>query len=103
MLSDKERNALDEIERQLRWSSPELVRLFSGEEPLPPTRRRARFRVLLAAAALTALILLGPRTPTEAELRSQHRRPRSEPSQRFEARAHRHPRQPWPGRNWRES
>ena len=35
MLSDHELQALREIERRLRWTSPELIRLFDGVEPLP--------------------------------------------------------------------
>ena len=77
MLSDDELQALRDIERRLRWESPELVRLFNSAEPQPATnhRRRARSRVLLAAAALTGLALLGPRTLNEAEVRTQRRRP----------------------------
>lgn len=77
MLSDDERFALREIERRLRWSNPELVRLFGGAEPEPPAiqRQRARARVMVAAAALTALTLLGPRMLNEAEVRTHRRRP----------------------------
>ena len=77
MLSDDELQALREIERRLRWESPELVRLFNSQEPQPATnhRQRARTRVLLAAAALTGLMLLGPRMLNEAEVRTQRRTP----------------------------
>lgn len=77
MLSDDELQALREIERRLRWHSPELVRLFNSHNPQPKThrRQRARTRVLLAAAALTGLTLIGPRMLTEAEVRTQQRRP----------------------------
>ena len=77
MLSDDELHALRDIERRLRWESPELVRLFNSQEPQPATnhRRRARTRVLLATAALTGLTLIGPRVLTEAEVRTQQRRP----------------------------
>lgn len=77
MLNDDELHALREIERRLRWESPELARLFNSQEPRPETshRQRARTRMLLAAAALAGLILIGPRMLTEAEVRSQQRRP----------------------------
>ena len=77
MLSDDELHALREIERRLRWESPELVRLFNSQEPQPATnhRQRARNRVLLAAAAIKGLVQLGPRMPTEAEVRTQQRAP----------------------------
>jgi hypothetical protein len=49
VLSDDELQALREIERRLRWHSPELVRLFNIVEPQPETthHQRARTRVLL--------------------------------------------------------
>lgn len=77
MLSDDELQALRDIERRLRWESPELVRLFNSQDPQPETnhRQRARARVLLAAAALTGLTLIGPRMLTEAEVRTQQRAP----------------------------
>jgi hypothetical protein len=77
VLSDDELQALREIERRLRWASPELVQLFNSQEPQPETnhRQRARTRVLLATAALTGLTLIGPRMLTEAEVRTQQRRP----------------------------
>ena len=61
MLSDDELQALREIERRLRWESPELVQLFNSQEPQPATnhRQRARTRVLLAAAAITGLVAAG--------------------------------------------
>ena len=77
MLSDDELAALRDIERRLRWESPELVRLFNSVEPQPAKnhRKRARTRVLLAAAAVTGLALLGPRMLNEAEVRTQRRAP----------------------------
>lgn len=77
MLSDDEHQALREIERRMRSESPELVRLFLGEEAQVPenARHRARARALLAAAAITGCLLLGPRLLTEAEVRSQQRSP----------------------------
>ena len=77
MLSDDELQALRDIERRLRWNSPELVQLFNSVHPQPQTnhRRRARTRVLLAAAALAGLALLGPRMLNEAEIRTQQRAP----------------------------
>jgi hypothetical protein len=77
VLSDDELHALREIERRLRWESPELARLFNSQEPQPAMhhRQRARTRMLLSAAALTGLILRGPRGLTEAEVQSQQRRP----------------------------
>ncbi len=77
MLSDDELHALREIERRLRWQSPELVQLFNSQEPQPAKnhRQRARTRALLAAAAIKGLVLLGPRMPTEAEIRTQQRAP----------------------------
>ena len=77
MLSDDELAALRDIERRLRWNSPELVRLFNSQEAQPATnhRKRARTRALIAAAALTGLALLGPRMLNEAEVRTQRRRP----------------------------
>ena len=42
MLSDDELQALRDIERRLRWTSPELVRLFDGMGPLPEESRRKR-------------------------------------------------------------
>jgi hypothetical protein len=77
MLSDDEIQALREIERRLRWHSPELVRLFDSAEPQPEAkhRQRARARALLAAAAVKGVALLGPRMLTEAEVRTQRRQP----------------------------
>jgi DUF3040 family protein len=77
VLSDDELQALREIERRLRWESPELVQLFNSQEPQPAKnhRQRARTRVLLAVAAITGLVQLGPRTLTEAEVRTQQRVP----------------------------
>jgi hypothetical protein len=79
VFSDDELQALCEIERRLRWESPELVRLFNSQEPQPATnhRQRPKTRTLLAAAALTGLVLRGPRMPTEAEIRTQQRAPLS--------------------------
>jgi hypothetical protein len=53
VLSDLELDALREIERRLRWNSPELIRLFNSVAPQPakPHRKRARTRALVAAAA----------------------------------------------------
>ena len=69
--------ALRDIERRLRWESPELIRLFDSVEPQQAKnhRKRARTRVLMAAAALTGLALLGPRMLNEAEIRTQKRPP----------------------------
>jgi len=77
VLSDDELQALRDIERRLRWERPELVQLFNSQEPQPATnhRQRARNRVLLAAAAITGLVQLGPRMLTEAEVRTQQRVP----------------------------
>jgi hypothetical protein len=77
MLSDDESQALCEIERRLRWHSPELARLFDSHKPQLKAhhRQRATARALLAAAAIKGLVLLGPRMLTEAELRTKRRRP----------------------------
>ena len=77
MLSDDELQALRDIERRLRWHSPELVQLFNSVEPQSETthHQRARTKVLLAAAALTGLTLLGPRMLNETEIRTQRRAP----------------------------
>ena len=77
VLSDDELQALREIERRLRWESPELVRRFNSAEPQPATnhRQRAKTKVLLAAAALTGVALLGPRMLNEADVRTQRRAP----------------------------
>jgi hypothetical protein len=70
VLIERELDALRDIERRLRWESPELTRLFGdGRLPDDPDRRkRMRSRVLVAAAALSALTLLGPRTHDDADL-----------------------------------
>ena len=78
MLSDDELAPLRDIERRLRWRSAELLRLFfDSVEPQPTTNHRkpARTRVLMAAAALSGLALRGPRTLSEAEVRTQRRPP----------------------------
>jgi hypothetical protein len=77
VLSDHELAALRDIERRMRWESPELFRLFNSVEPQQATdhRKRARTRVLMAAAAVTGLALLGPRMLNEAEVRTQRRAP----------------------------
>jgi hypothetical protein len=77
VLTDHELDALREIERRLWWESPELIRLFKSVEPQPakPHRKRARTRVLVAAAAFAGLTLLGPRMLNVAEVSAQQRRP----------------------------
>jgi hypothetical protein len=77
VLSDHELQALHEIERRLRWTSPELVRLFDSVEPLPAEnrRKRARARMLVASAAFAGLALFGPRMLYEAETTAQRRPP----------------------------
>jgi hypothetical protein len=77
VLSDDELQALRDIEHRLRWHSPELVQLFNSVEPQPQTTHNqlARTKVLLAAAALTGLTLLGPRMLNETEIRTQRRAP----------------------------
>jgi hypothetical protein len=69
VLSDRELDALRDIERRLRWESPELTCLFGdGRLPEDPDRRkRMRSRMLVAAAALTGLALLGPRSLGETD------------------------------------
>ena len=42
VLSDDELQALREIERRLRWESPELVQLFNSAEPQPAMNHRQR-------------------------------------------------------------
>ena len=71
MHSDDAHNALLEIERWLRWESPELARLFDNEDPpaWESACRWNRVRTLLAAAAITGCLLLGPRMLTDAEIR----------------------------------
>ena len=73
MLSDHEFDALRDIERRLRWDTPELARLFSTVEPPPPKRRRkrARAKMLVAAAVFAGMALLGPRMLNEAEIKTQ--------------------------------
>ncbi|MGH3677773.1 MAG: DUF3040 domain-containing protein [Mycobacterium sp.] len=77
MLSESERETLRDIERRLRWHSPELVRLFNSTWPQVETNRhqRARTRVLVAGAALVGLMLRGPRMLNEAEASAQQRPP----------------------------
>jgi hypothetical protein len=77
VLSDDELQALRDIERRLRWHSPELVQLFNSVEPHSETthHQRGRAKVLLAAAALTGLTLLGPRMLNETEVRTRRRAP----------------------------
>jgi hypothetical protein len=75
VLTDDELQALRDIERRLRWHSPQLVQLFNSVEPQSETthHERGRTKVLLAAAALTGLTLLGPRMLNETEIRTQRR------------------------------
>jgi hypothetical protein len=84
VLSDDELQALHDIERRMRWERAELARLFNSDElqSVKSHRQRAKARVLLAAAAVTGLALLGPRMLNEAEVRKQRRRPlpRTEPT-----------------------
>jgi hypothetical protein len=77
VLSDDELQALHDIERRMRWERAELARLFNSDElqSVKSHRQRAKARVLLAAAAVTGLTLLGPRMFNEAEVRKQRRRP----------------------------
>jgi hypothetical protein len=77
VLSNRELAALRDIERQLRWESPELFRLFHSVQPQQAKDhpKRARARVLMAGAALMGLALLGPRVLDEAEVRTRRRRP----------------------------
>lgn len=69
MLSERERETLCDIERRLRWHSPELVRLYNSMWPQPETNhpQRARTRALVAAAAVVGLMLRGPRMLDDAE------------------------------------
>jgi hypothetical protein len=77
VLSDDELQALRDIERELRCTSPELFRVFDSEEPLPDENRRnrARARMLVASAAVAGLALFGPRTLNEAETTARRRPP----------------------------
>jgi hypothetical protein len=77
VLSDDELQALHDIERRMRWERAELARLFNSDElqSVKSHRQRAKARVLLAAAAVTGLALLGPRMLNDAEVRRQRRRP----------------------------
>jgi hypothetical protein len=77
VLSDRELAALRDLERQLRWGSPELFRLFESVQPQQTKDhpKRTRARVLMAGAALMGLALLGPRVLDEAEVRTRRRRP----------------------------
>jgi hypothetical protein len=70
VLSDRELDTLRDIERRLRWENPELTSLFGGGRlPDDPDRRnRMRARMLVAAAALSGLALLGPRALDEARV-----------------------------------
>ena len=66
MLGDHELEALRDIERRLRWDSPELARLFSTVEPCQ--RRVAasvRARMLVAAAGLNREKLADMTTPDD--------------------------------------
>lgn len=73
MLSDHELETLRDIERRLRWDSPESTRFFSTVEAPPPKHRgkRARARMLVAAAVFAGMALLGPRMLTEAEVKTR--------------------------------
>jgi hypothetical protein len=77
VLSDDELHNLREIERRLRWTSPELGRLFDGVEQRPDESRgqRARAKMLVASAAFAGLALLGPRMLNEAETTALRRPP----------------------------
>lgn len=77
MPSDDVRRALLEIESRLRWESPELARLFDDKVWSAPQtfHRPNKVRTLLAAAAITGCLLLGPRTLTDAEIRRLQRAP----------------------------
>jgi hypothetical protein len=77
VLSDREREALRDIERRLRWESPQLVRLFTSTDPPPVHDRgkRARARALIAAALVAGLTLRGPRMLSEAEVSAHNSRP----------------------------
>jgi len=67
MLGDHELEALRDIERRLRWDSPELARLFStvGALPAKSRRKRARARMLVAAAGLNREKLADMTTPDD--------------------------------------
>ena len=73
MLSDHKLEALGDIERRLGWDSRELTRFFSTVEPpsAKSRRKRARARMLVAAAVLAGMALLGPRMLTEAEVKTR--------------------------------
>ena len=71
MLSDHELEAFREIERHLRWHSPGVTRLLDSIGSPPPRRRPARTKMLVVAAALVWLGLLGPRVLNEAEVTAQ--------------------------------
>jgi hypothetical protein len=77
MLDDDELQALREIGRRLRWESPELAQLFDDADVRPRIDHGlgTRARVLLGAAAVTGLALLGPRTLNEGEVRTRRRSP----------------------------
>ena len=80
MLSDHKLEALGDIERRLGWDSRELTRFFSTVEPpsAKSRRKRARARMLVAAAVLAGVVLLGPRMLTEAEVKTRKSPPRRE-------------------------
>jgi hypothetical protein len=91
VLSDDELEALRDIERRLRWHSPELVQLFRSVEPQPATNHHqpARTRAMLAGAALTGMALLGPRMLNESEVRTRRRAPLPHTADAGTATAHR--------------
>jgi hypothetical protein len=79
VLSEHERETLRDIERRLRWESPQLVRLFTSTDPAPVHDRgkRAPTRALIVAALVAGLTLLGPRMLSEAEVSDLILRPPS--------------------------
>lgn len=71
MSSDEEPGAITDTMRRFLWERRGFAQLSDGAEPRSARSRRKRFRTrtLVVAVAFAGLVILGPRTLSERELR----------------------------------
>ncbi|MFI7672252.1 DUF3040 domain-containing protein [Actinophytocola sp. NPDC049390] len=76
MLSDAERQALQEMQRHLSVEDPDFVRLFDFPKPRARPARRRRPRLSrLVAEMIAALTIMDPQPLTDSQIAALHALP----------------------------